>query len=57
MVNLKEHYVEEQATGVLKKVYLPCGVQLHKNAENPDDACLYLVSALRLLPQEESLRL
>jgi len=33
LLNLKPHYVEEQATGRLKLAYLPYTVQLHRNKD------------------------
>lgn len=56
MLNLKDHFIEERATGKLKKIYLPYTVQLHKNKDSKGDFKLFLVSAFRLFPQDESQR-
>lgn len=56
LLNLKPHYVEEQATGKMKLAHLPYSVQLHRNKDLQGDTNLYLVNALRLFAQDESLR-
>jgi hypothetical protein len=56
LLNLKPHYIEEQATGKIKLAYLPYTVQLHRNKDRQDDYNLYLVNPFRIFPQDESLR-
>lgn len=56
LLNLKPHYVEEQATLKLKMSYLPYTVQLHRNKDLQGDSNLYLINPMRLFPQDESLR-
>jgi hypothetical protein len=56
LLNLKTHYIEEQATGKIKQVHLPYTVQLHRNKDLQDDLNLYLVNPFRLFAQDESLR-
>ena len=56
LLNLKPHVIRERATDILKEIYLPYTVQLHRNVESQLDRQFYLVNALRLFPFEESLR-
>jgi hypothetical protein len=56
LLNLKPHYLEEQATMKLKLSYLPYTVQLHRNKDLQEDYNLYLVNPFRLIPQDETLR-
>lgn len=50
LLNIKPHYVEEQATLKVKMAYLPYTVQLHRNKDLQDDSNLYLVNPFRLFP-------
>ena len=56
ILNIKPHYVEEQATLKMKLAYLPYSVQLHRNKDLQEDINLYLVNPFRLFAQDESLR-
>jgi len=56
LVNIKPHFIQERATGLVKQIHLPYTVQLHRSKDYQADPKVYLVNALRLMPADESLR-